>query len=88
MKYGLGLGALKRVTLIRQFNGSYATMKIDNPLIELLAIKLYEHDFVRWPMGDGIMSWVTLPEDEREDYRKYARGEVLWGGDEEEYSGN
>jgi hypothetical protein len=54
-------------------------MKIFNPTIELLAIKLYEHDHeLGWyPRNAGsTKSWMRLPEVEREEYRKIARGGV------------
>ena len=51
------------------------TSIIESPIIELLAIKLYEHDFREWPVKHGPPSWMRLPEDDREVYRKIARGE-------------
>lgn len=55
-------------------------MKIENPLIELLAIKLYEHDGVdavgSWPPKPGYhIAWMRMPDEDREIYRKLARGE-------------
>lgn len=47
---------------------------VKDPLIELLAIKLYEHDQKVVP--EVKMSWLWLAEDDRECYRKMARGEA------------
>lgn len=50
---------------------------IHAPVIELLAIKLYEHSH---PLGwypynaGGIRSWLHLTEEEREVWRRMARG--------------
>ena len=53
--------------------------KIADPLIELLAIKLYEHDANdgRWPpkAGSSSQSWMATCEEDREAYRRLARGE-------------
>ena len=53
-------------------------MKVADPLIELLAIKLYEHD----TMGESFVArveqrycWARLDEEDRESYRAMARGE-------------
>jgi hypothetical protein len=47
---------------------------IKDPLIELLAIKLYEHDHQGlWPQR--INSWMAIAEEDREAYREMARGE-------------
>lgn len=55
---------------------SDAALKIEHPLIELLAIKLYEHDFQgKWPPPGTQPSWIYLPDEDRESYRKMARGE-------------
>jgi len=53
-------------------------MTIKNPIIELLAIKLYEHDHRVWPPAPGCSnpSWMKLHEEDREIYRKVARGEA------------
>ncbi len=52
---------------------------IADPTVELLAIKLYEHD----TLGDGAVDtwpvtrtcWLALAEEDREGYRQLARGE-------------
>lgn len=54
--------------------------KITDPLIELLAIKLYEHDtFSYAPKGKTWPSdrpcWRMVCEDDRQLYRSMARGE-------------
>lgn len=51
-------------------------MKIANALIELLAIKLYEHDHQgKWPVKDGgNPSWMALPDEDRQIYRDLASG--------------
>ena len=56
---------------------------ITDPLIELLAIKLYEHD--RCSPGGTVLrvltqsesepGWMSMPEEDRELYRAFARGE-------------
>lgn len=53
--------------------------RITDPLIELLAIKLYEHDIGNlWPVGHGYGSipWMKCSEEDRETYRRIARGEA------------
>lgn len=54
-------------------------MKVKDPIIELLAIKLYEHDSTlgRWPIppGNSMPNWSHVPEEERELFRQIARGE-------------
>lgn len=53
--------------------------RIKDPLIELLAIKLYEHDHQgKWPVPPttGASSWLALAEQDREAYRQIARGDV------------
>lgn len=54
-------------------------MKVLDPVIELLAIKLYEHDHQgRWPpppTGVAGTAWLALREEDREGYRELARGE-------------
>lgn len=50
---------------------------ITDPTIELLAIKLYEHDHeLGWyPRNAGsVKSWMRMSEEEREKYRRIARG--------------
>lgn len=52
-------------------------MRIIYPIIELLAIKLYEHDnSLGWyPRNMGeCTSWMKLPESERRRYRNLASG--------------
>jgi len=54
-------------------------MKIKDPLIELLAIKLHEHDRQdgKWPgirPGWESPSWMSIAEEDREIYREIARG--------------
>ena len=47
---------------------------ITHPLIELLAIALYEHDH---PSGDfprTMPNWMCLPEEDRQMYRDIASG--------------
>jgi hypothetical protein len=51
-------------------------MKIANPIVELLAIKLYEHDHQgNWPPPPGQTSWMASCEEDREIYRAIARGD-------------
>jgi hypothetical protein len=58
-------------------------LKVADPLVELLAIKLYEHD----TMSDGAVDtwpvtrtcWAALPERDRKRYRAAARGEEPYG---------
>ena len=47
-------------------------LKIEDPMIELLAIKLYEHDTEYWPRL-SMRGWLRLPEADRETYRALAR---------------
>lgn len=53
-------------------------MYIREPLIELLAIKLYEHDHQngRFPStgGTGQTNWMKLNDEDRDIYRQIARG--------------
>lgn len=53
-------------------------MKITDPIIELLAIKLYEHDHQdgRWPPigGSRLDNWMKTCEEDRKIYRDMARG--------------
>lgn len=54
-------------------------MRITDPLIELLAIKLYEHDnALGWyPRHQGeTIGWMKMPESERGRYRRMAAGEA------------
>lgn len=49
--------------------------KIKDPLIELLAIKLYEHDWGEWPLKKrAAKPWMKASEEDREMYRRIARG--------------
>ena len=52
------------------------TAKIKDPLIELLAIKLYEHNSKdgSWPPRSPLTSWMYLEEDDRQIFRDIARG--------------
>ena len=53
--------------------------KVADPIIELLAIKLYEHDTVggRKAAQPGDRNvWAEVDEEDRESYRAMARGEV------------
>jgi hypothetical protein len=45
---------------------------ITDPIMELVAIKLYEHGGDRYPQT--LVSWLALPEVDREEYREMARG--------------
>jgi hypothetical protein len=61
-------------------------MKITEPTIELLAIKLYEHaHWLGWypRHAASVVGWLHLAEDEREKYREMARGnrDLLVGSD-------
>lgn len=52
-------------------------MRIENPVVELLAIKLYEHDFQgKWPPRNAQPSWLAIDEEDRETFRQIARGEA------------
>jgi hypothetical protein len=57
---------------------------ITDPLIELLAIKLFEHD-VDDAENPGAVNagWMMLANEDRESYRKMARGEEPIGPEEE-----
>jgi len=56
-----------------------------DPAVELLAIKLYEHD--RYPHADApdawprevatTTCWIALAEEDRETYRQMARGNLF-----------
>ena len=63
-------------------------MIVKDPLIELLAIKLHEHDCTKgvletyhYPKKEGWRDdcWAALHEEDREAYRKIARGEDTYG---------
>jgi hypothetical protein len=61
-------------------------VKVTDPLIELLAIKLFEHD--TWGHGkltfkSQTTCWGMIDEEDREPYRRAARGEEPIYGDEE-----
>jgi hypothetical protein len=66
--------------------------RVSDPLVELLAIKLYEHDTLgngdaRWPSPPGFSRdcWAATCEEDREVYRGMARGECdLYGPGEAE----
>lgn len=51
---------------------------VNNPLIELLAIKLYEHDhgsgYFPPPDGSAMNNWFRLCEEDRQIYRDIASG--------------
>jgi hypothetical protein len=57
---------------------------ITDPLIELLAIKLFEHD-VDSSENPGTVNtgWMMMANEDRESYRKMARGEEPIGPEEE-----
>lgn len=63
-------------------------MIVRDALIELLAIKLYEHDQQDgyWPPknNDRATSWARLAEDDREEYRVIARGLANYGSGPDE----
>ena len=52
-------------------------MRIAEPLIELLAIKLFEHDNESDGKPPAVLraGWAALCEEDRESYRAVARGE-------------
>lgn len=57
-------------------------MRVKDPLIELLAIKLYEHDSrlgLKFWFDKDEPTWAGLPEEDRESYRRIARGEEDYG---------
>lgn len=54
---------------------------IKDPLIELLAIKLYEHDHKDWPPKTLQPGWISLPEEDREPYRNMAAGRKALPGE-------
>jgi hypothetical protein len=51
-------------------------MRIKDPLIELLAIKLYEHDQGEWPLRESSFTypWMKLADERRQLYRDMASG--------------
>ena len=56
--------------------------RISDPTVELLAIALYEHDTAgdggtSWPPkpGWGRTCWAALDDEDREGYRRMARGD-------------
>ena len=54
--------------------------QVKDPLIELLAIKLYEHDQNTWPpTSNSALAWGRIEEDQRLIYRAMARGERAFG---------
>lgn len=52
--------------------------RVTEPIIELLAIKLYEHDHQdgQWPPKDGyrITNWAKINDEDRQLYRDMASG--------------
>jgi hypothetical protein len=44
-----------------------------DPIIELLAIKLYEHDHTPWPVQHETVGWLKLDHEDKEGYRALAR---------------
>ncbi len=58
-------------------------MKVKDPLIELLAIKLYEHDHDRYPPV-SVYPWSLASEADREIYRQIARGKENYGNGPDE----
>ncbi len=58
-------------------------MKVKDPLVELLAIKLYEHDHDRYPPV-SVYPWSLASEADRETYRKIARGKEDYGNGPDE----
>ena len=54
--------------------------QVTDPLIELLAIALYEHDHNTWPpTSNSSTGWGRMDDDDREIYREMARGEKAFG---------
>ena len=50
-------------------------MKIKDPMIELLAIKLFEHDHQGvWPPKGHPTSWMAIAEEDRQTFRDMASG--------------
>lgn len=56
-------------------------MFIKDPLIELLAIKLYEHDSIGGKSskspGEDRDCWKKVDEEDREFWRQMAKGEII-----------
>lgn len=56
------------------------TEVITNPLIELLAIKLFEHDTINGKNPKTLnMGWMTMCNEDRETFREIARGKETLG---------
>ena len=53
-------------------------MRVKDPVIELLAIKLYEHDHDRFPPV-SVYPWSLASEEDRNVYRLIARGGCAYG---------
>jgi hypothetical protein len=51
---------------------------IRDPLVELLAIKLYEHDHRVWPTT--CPAWIAIHEEDRQLYRNMAAGKTSFPG--------
>jgi len=49
---------------------------VNDPLIEILAIKLYEHDHASkvFPPAYGMSNWFNINEEDRQIYRNIALG--------------
>lgn len=49
---------------------------VTDPMVELLAIKLYEHDQDTWPTRDALLvtPWMLLGRPTRDKYRALASG--------------
>jgi hypothetical protein len=72
------LGAVRSQPIRRSaYKRHEAAMKIRNPLIELLAIKLFEHDSVggEAPKTPNL-GWMALPDSDRKLFRDMAAGKV------------
>lgn len=53
---------------------------VEEPLIELLAIKLFEHDAVSYKTPKTLnIGWMTMANDDRELFRNLARGRTPIG---------
>ena len=60
--------------------GEDYTEMVSEPLIELLAIKLYEHDYIGGrPPKTPNLGWLALCNEDRETFRQMARGEKVIG---------
>ena len=53
-----------------------ASGRIKDPTVELLAIKLYEHEYTDSYPSRMAPGWLRIDEAERDRYRKIARGEA------------